>query len=186
MLFLCENNLYAMGTALARHQAQTDIARKARGVRGVPGEVVDGMDVLAVEAATRRAAEAVRARAAGRVLLERRTYRFRAHSMYDPELYRAKDEVERWKARDPIALFAARAARPGAARRRGARRRSRRRSAAEIDERGRGRRGRAVGAGRGSREGRLHRPVAPMTKMTYREAVRRALREALRRIRASS
>jgi pyruvate dehydrogenase E1 component alpha subunit len=105
VLFLCENNLYAMGTALARHQAQPDIVRKAE-AGGVPGEAVDGMDVLAVEAATRRAADAVRG-GGGPRLLELRTYRFRAHSMYDPDLYRTKDEIEAWKQRDPIALFTA-------------------------------------------------------------------------------
>jgi pyruvate dehydrogenase E1 component alpha subunit len=106
VLFLCENNLYAMGTALARHQAQPDIARKAEGY-GMPAAAVDGMDVLAVEAATREAAEAVRA-GQGPRLLEFRTYRYRAHSMADPELYRSKQEVEAWKARDPIAILAAR------------------------------------------------------------------------------
>jgi pyruvate dehydrogenase E1 component alpha subunit len=105
VLFLCENNLYAMGTALGRHQAQRDIVRKAE-AEGVPGEAVDGMDVLAVEAATRRAADAVRG-GDGPRLLELRTYRFRAHSMYDPDLYRTKDEIETWKQRDPIALFVA-------------------------------------------------------------------------------
>ncbi len=105
VLFLCENNLYAMGTALARHQAQTDIVRKAE-ADGVPGEAVDGMDVVAVEAAVRRAAAAVRA-GGGPRLVEARTYRFRAHSMYDPDLYRTKEEIERWKARDPITLFVA-------------------------------------------------------------------------------
>lgn len=103
VLFLCENNLYAMGTALARHQAQTDITLKAQ-ADGVPAAAVDGMDVLAVEEAVRRAAEAVR-RGEGPSLLELRTYRFRAHSMYDPELYRTKDEVERWKQRDPLVTF---------------------------------------------------------------------------------
>ena len=106
VLFLCENNLYAMGTALARHQAQTDITLKARG-DGVPGEAVDGMDVLAVEEATRQAAASVRG-GDGPYLLEFRTYRFRAHSMYDPELYRTKDEVEQWKQRDPIVTYEAR------------------------------------------------------------------------------
>ena len=106
VLFLCENNLYAMGTALARHQAQPDIRLKAQAY-GLPADAVDGMDVLAVEAAARRAAEAVRG-GAGPFLLEARTYRFRAHSMYDPELYRTRDEVEQWKARDPIARFTAR------------------------------------------------------------------------------
>jgi pyruvate dehydrogenase E1 component alpha subunit len=105
VLFLCENNLYAMGTALERHQGQTDIALKARGY-GLAAEAVDGMDVLAVEAATHKAVQAVR-RGDGPSLLEYRTYRFRAHSMYDPELYRTKEEVERWKARDPIATFGA-------------------------------------------------------------------------------
>jgi pyruvate dehydrogenase E1 component alpha subunit len=103
VLFLCENNLYAMGTHLARHQAQTDIARKADAY-GIRGEAVDGMDVLAVEASARRAVERVRG-GSGPYLLEARTYRFRAHSMYDAELYRGKEEVEQWKKRDPIALF---------------------------------------------------------------------------------
>ncbi len=106
VLFLCENNLYAMGTALARHQSQPDIRRKGEGY-GVAADAVDGMDVLAVEAATRRAAEHAR-RGDGPFLLELRTYRFRAHSMADPELYRNKEEVEAWKQRDPIALFTAR------------------------------------------------------------------------------
>jgi len=103
VLFLCENNLYAMGTALARHQAQTDIAQKAKGYN-ISSEAVDGMDVLAVLDATRRAAEVVRSN--GRpYFLEYRTYRFRAHSMYDPELYRSKEEVEQWKERDPITIL---------------------------------------------------------------------------------
>lgn len=106
VLFLCENNLYAMGTALERHQAQPDITRKAV-AQGVPAEAVDGMDVLAVEEAVLGAAAAVR-QGSGPRLLECKTYRFRAHSMYDPELYRSKQEVETWKERDPIALFEAR------------------------------------------------------------------------------
>jgi pyruvate dehydrogenase E1 component alpha subunit len=105
VLFLCENNLYAMGTALARHQARTDLASRAQGY-GLCAEAVDGMDVLAVEAATRRLADAVRG-GFGPHFLECRTYRFRAHSMADPELYRTKAEVEAWKARDPIAGFVA-------------------------------------------------------------------------------
>jgi pyruvate dehydrogenase E1 component alpha subunit len=106
VLFLCENNLYAMGTALARHQAQPDIARKASAY-DVAAEAVDGMDVVAVEAAARRASDQVR-REGRPFLLELRTYRFRAHSMYDPDLYRTKDEVESWKQRDPIPQFRAR------------------------------------------------------------------------------
>lgn len=103
VVFLCENNLYAMGTALARHQAQTDISAKA-GSYGLPSSAVDGMDVLAVEAAAKQAAQSVRA-GNGPFLLELRTYRFRGHSMSDPDLYRPKGEVEEWKKRDPIALF---------------------------------------------------------------------------------
>ena len=105
VLFLCENNLYAMGTALARHQSQTDIRLKAQAY-AMRADVVDGMDVLAVETATRQAADGVR-RGDGPFLLEMRTYRYRAHSTADPELYRTKAEVEQWKTRDPIALFAA-------------------------------------------------------------------------------
>jgi pyruvate dehydrogenase E1 component alpha subunit len=103
VLFLCENNYYAMGTALERHQAETDISRKGAAYR-IPSAAVDGMDLLATVEAVRRAAEQVRSSGAP-FLLECRTYRFRAHSMYDPELYRSKEEVEQWKRRDPITLF---------------------------------------------------------------------------------
>ncbi|MFB9350491.1 pyruvate dehydrogenase (acetyl-transferring) E1 component subunit alpha [Streptomyces heliomycini] len=103
LLFLCENNLYAMGTALERHEAQTDLAMRAASY-GMVAWAVDGMDVEAVERASRRAVEGVRA-GAGPHFLELRTYRFRAHSMYDPDRYRHKAEVERWKERDPIALL---------------------------------------------------------------------------------
>ena len=106
VLFLCENNLYAMGTALLRHQAQPDLATKAAAY-GLSAQAVDGMDVIAVEEAARAAATAIR-EGLGPRFLELRTYRFRAHSMYDPELYRDKKEVEEWKKRDPIALFSAR------------------------------------------------------------------------------
>ena len=100
VLFCCENNLYAMGTALSRSESETDICLKAAAFE-VPAWPVDGMDVIAVEDATKRAALAVRA-GGGPHFLEYRTYRFRAHSMYDPELYRDKQEVEEWKKRDPI------------------------------------------------------------------------------------
>ena len=100
LLFCCENNLYAMGTALDRAQAETDLAARA-GSYGMVAWAVDGMDVIAVEHAARRGAEAVRA-GGGPHFLELRTYRFRAHSMYDPDRYRDKSEVERWKTRDPI------------------------------------------------------------------------------------
>ena len=106
VLFLCENNLYAMGTRLDRHQAMTDIHRKADAY-AMAHAAVDGMNVLAVEAAVRRAVEQVRGTSRP-FLLEARTYRFRAHSMYDAELYRPREEVERWRERDPLGLFTAR------------------------------------------------------------------------------
>lgn len=106
VLFLCENNLYAMGTALPRSEANTDLCEKARSY-GMPAHPVDGMDVEAVMTATRRAVSEVRA-GGGPQFLEYRTYRFRAHSMFDPELYRDKQEVEQWKKRCPIAGYVAR------------------------------------------------------------------------------
>jgi pyruvate dehydrogenase E1 component alpha subunit len=106
VLFVCENNLYAMGTALERSESVTDLALKAASY-GVASWTVDGMDVEAVEDAARRAALAIRA-GDGPCFIEARTYRFRAHSMYDPELYRERTEVERWKERDPIVALEAR------------------------------------------------------------------------------
>lgn len=103
VLFCCENNLYAMGTALARSESQTDLALKAAAYE-VPSWSVDGMDVLAVRGAAMRAAGAVRA-GGGPHFLELRTYRFRAHSMYDPERYRSKEEVQQWLRHDPIPAF---------------------------------------------------------------------------------
>jgi len=100
VVFCCENNLYAMGTALARSESETDLSLKAASYE-MPAWPVDGMDVVAVRQAATRAVDAVRA-GAGPHFLELRTYRFRAHSMYDPERYREKSEVESWKARDPI------------------------------------------------------------------------------------
>ncbi len=100
MLYLCENNLYAMGTAIEQAEAQTDVAGKAR-VYGIPAEVVDGMDVFAVEDATRAAAARVRT-GAGPAFLELRTYRFRGHSMFDAQLYRDKAEIEAWQKKGPL------------------------------------------------------------------------------------
>ncbi len=100
VLFLCENNLYAMGTAIERTEAQTDVAEKARAY-GMPAHAIDGMDVFAVEDATRAAAAEVRA-GAGPVLLELHTYRFRGHSMFDAQLYRQKAEIEAWQKRGPL------------------------------------------------------------------------------------
>ena len=103
VLFCCENNHYAMGTALERSESETNLALKASAYE-VPAWKVDGMDVLAVEEAARRAVAVVRG-GAGPLFLELDTYRFRAHSMFDPELYRRRNEVDEWKQRDPIVLF---------------------------------------------------------------------------------
>jgi pyruvate dehydrogenase E1 component alpha subunit len=104
VLFCCENNLYAMGTALERSESETDLTRKAAAYR-IESVAVDGMDVLAVEAAARQAADAVRAGEPR--FLELRTYRFRAHSMFDPERYRSKDEISEWRQHDPIPALTA-------------------------------------------------------------------------------
>ena len=104
VLFVCENNRYAMGTALERHESVTDLCRKPAAY-GVSSERVDGMSVRAVERAVRRVAKDVREEQLP-YFLEVMTYRFRAHSMYDAELYRDKAEVEDWKSHhDPIAGF---------------------------------------------------------------------------------
>ncbi|EME65710.1 pyruvate dehydrogenase, E1 component subunit alpha [Rhodococcus ruber BKS 20-38] len=106
VLFCCENNLYAMGTALARSESQTDLCAKAAAF-GVPTLRTDGMDVLAVHETARAGVSHVRS-TGGPMFVEFQTYRFRAHSMFDPELYRDKAEVERWKERGPIHTFSAR------------------------------------------------------------------------------
>jgi len=103
VLFVCENNLYAMGTALARSQAEPEIHKKAAAHR-IGAEVIDGMDVVACAEAGAQAIERVRETGAP-WFLECMTYRFRAHSMFDPELYRDKAEVEQWRKRCPIATF---------------------------------------------------------------------------------
>lgn len=100
VLFVCENNLYAMGVPLAESDAETDIWRKAQAYR-MPSEQVDGMDPVLVEVATRRAATHIRA-GHGPYFIEARTYRFRAHSMFDTQAYRTRDEIEIWKQRDPL------------------------------------------------------------------------------------
>ncbi|HET9105602.1 MAG TPA: pyruvate dehydrogenase (acetyl-transferring) E1 component subunit alpha [Steroidobacteraceae bacterium] len=106
ILFLCENNLYAMGTALDRAQAQTDITTKARAYR-MEAVAVDGMDVFAVEEAVRSAVDRIRS-GGGPALLEMHTYRFRAHSMFDPQLYRDKAEIEAWQKKGPIITLTSR------------------------------------------------------------------------------
>jgi pyruvate dehydrogenase E1 component alpha subunit len=104
VVFMVVNNQYGMGTALARHSAVTDLSKKAECL-GVPGERVDGMDVLAVRECV---AEHLRLAREERqpTLVEALTYRFRGHSAADPEVYRSKDEVEEWRKRDPITTFA--------------------------------------------------------------------------------
>ncbi|SSC70750.1 unnamed protein product [Ciceribacter sp. T2.26MG-112.2] len=103
VLFVCENNRYAMGTALERSEAVIDIHRKAESY-GLISELVDGMDVVAVEAAARRALETIR-EVGEPYFLECQTYRFRAHSMFDAQLYRSKEEVEEWRRKGPILRF---------------------------------------------------------------------------------
>jgi pyruvate dehydrogenase E1 component alpha subunit len=106
VLFCCENNLFGMGTAIERAESQTDLSVKAASY-DMPAQRVDGMDIVAVHEATKQAVQRVRA-GQGPVFLEFQTYRFRAHSMFDAELYRQKAEVEEWKARGPIHTFSAR------------------------------------------------------------------------------
>jgi pyruvate dehydrogenase E1 component alpha subunit len=101
VLFLCENNLYGMGTALERAAAVPEVHKRARAYN-IPSSRCNGMDVLETHAAARRAVEYVRTEGKP-YLLEAMCYRFRGHSMADPELYREKDEVNRWRLQDPIA-----------------------------------------------------------------------------------
>jgi pyruvate dehydrogenase E1 component subunit alpha len=113
VVYLCENNRYAMGTSVERALAQTEIWRFAH-VYGIPGEAVDGMDVLAIREVIGRAVERAR-RQQEPSLIEAHTYRFRGHSMRDPAgaIYRTKEEVEHEKQRDPILLFRARSLQEG-------------------------------------------------------------------------
>ena len=103
VLFCCENNLYAMGTRLDRSESQVDLTVEAASY-GVNAASADGMDVVAVHAAAKDAMEYVR-ETQQPMFLEFRTYRFRAHSMFDAELYRDKAEVEEWKKRGPLHSF---------------------------------------------------------------------------------
>ena len=100
VLFVCENNLYAMGVPLADAEAQPDVYRKAEAYR-IAASQVDAMDPVRMEAAARTAVEYVRD-GRGPYFLECRTYRFRAHSMFDTQAYRTREEVEKWRERDPI------------------------------------------------------------------------------------
>jgi pyruvate dehydrogenase E1 component alpha subunit len=103
VLFVCENNGYAMGSALALTESQIDISAKARSY-DIESEAVDGMDIVAVEVAARRALKYI-ADTGKPYFLECRTYRFRSHSMFDPQLYRSKDEIDEWREKGPILRF---------------------------------------------------------------------------------
>ena len=102
VLWICENNMYGMGTAVERASAVSQIRQKAEGY-AMPNDRVEGMDVLAVRAAAEKALAAVRGQ--GPFLLEIVTYRFRGHSMGDPERYRTAAEVKKWQENDPIGIF---------------------------------------------------------------------------------
>lgn len=106
ILFVCENNLYAMGTALKYTESETEIFKKAESYK-IHSKQVDGMDVLDVAKAAARAVEDIRENSKP-VFLECLTYRFRAHSMFDAELYREKSEVKEWREKDPLVLFESR------------------------------------------------------------------------------
>jgi len=106
VLFCCENNLFGMGTAIERAESQTDLCAKAASYN-MAALSCDGMDIVSVHETTKQAVQRVR-EGSGPVFVEFRTYRFRAHSMFDAELYRQKAEVEEWKARGPIHTFTAR------------------------------------------------------------------------------
>jgi pyruvate dehydrogenase E1 component alpha subunit len=103
LLLLCENNLYGMGTDIRRVSAEPEVYKRACAYN-IPSDQVDGMDVLAVREAVQKAVKHVR-EGNGPYFLEAVTYRFRGHSMADPEFYRSKEEVQQWKVRDPIPLF---------------------------------------------------------------------------------
>ncbi|HSD76095.1 MAG TPA: thiamine pyrophosphate-dependent enzyme, partial [Solirubrobacteraceae bacterium] len=103
VVFMVTNNQYGMGTAIERHSAVTDLQVKGEGF-GVPGMECDGMDVLDTYAVTQRALRVAREERRP-ILVEAVTYRFRGHSMADPEEYRTKEQVEAWRRRDPLETF---------------------------------------------------------------------------------
>ncbi|MBN1665791.1 MAG: pyruvate dehydrogenase (acetyl-transferring) E1 component subunit alpha [Anaerolineales bacterium] len=105
VLWVCENNQYGMGTAVERASAVSEIRQKAEGY-GIPNERVDGMNVLTVKEAAGRALDHIRA-GNGPYFLEIITYRFRGHSMGDPERYRQADEIKKWQENDPIGIYRA-------------------------------------------------------------------------------
>jgi pyruvate dehydrogenase E1 component alpha subunit len=104
ILFLCENNFYGMGTAASKTSAVQEVYKRASAF-DIPAERVDGMDILEVQRRSERALQHVRG-GAGPYLIEAVTYRYRGHSMADPELYRERSEITEWRDQDPIAAFA--------------------------------------------------------------------------------
>jgi pyruvate dehydrogenase E1 component alpha subunit len=112
VIFMCENNFFGMGTDIRHVSAVIEVYKRAEAY-AMPAEQVDGMDVLAMYDAVQRAADHVRA-GYGPYFLEAITYRFRGHSMADPEFYREKDELEEWKRLDPITAFRTKLERDGA------------------------------------------------------------------------
>jgi pyruvate dehydrogenase E1 component alpha subunit len=100
IIFCCENNLYAMGTSLERSQVQTDLVKKVESHK-IAAQSVDGMNIFDVLTKTKQALDYVKENSRP-YFLEFKTYRFRAHSMFDPELYRSKEEVLSWREKDPI------------------------------------------------------------------------------------
>lgn len=103
VLWVCENNKYGMGTSVERASAVAEIRQKAEGY-AIPNERIEGMDVMNVYEASKKAIDKVRS-GAGPYFLEIVTYRFMGHSMGDPERYREKQEIEKWKEDDPIGIF---------------------------------------------------------------------------------
>ncbi|MEJ2486037.1 MAG: pyruvate dehydrogenase (acetyl-transferring) E1 component subunit alpha [Anaerolineales bacterium] len=103
VLWVCENNQYGMGTAVSRASAVSEIRQKAEGY-GIPNQRIEGMDVLEVKKAAEKAIKTIR-EGNGPYFLEIMTYRFRGHSMGDPERYRESEEVKRWQENDPIGVY---------------------------------------------------------------------------------
>src|SRR5512140_489424 len=103
ILWVCENNMYGMGTTVKRASAVSEIQQKAVAY-GIPHTRINGMDIEAVYEASKKAIRAVRG-GSGPVMLEMLTYRFRGHSMGDPERYRKQEEVKKWEEHDPIGIF---------------------------------------------------------------------------------
>jgi pyruvate dehydrogenase E1 component alpha subunit len=103
VLWVCENNQYGMGTAVERASAVSEIRQKAEGY-GIPNDRVDGMDLLTVREAAQKAMKYIRS-GNGPYFLEIITYRYRGHSMGDPERYRESEEVQKWQENDPIGIY---------------------------------------------------------------------------------